>query len=453
MKRILLSGTGSGVGKTTISTGIMKALSDEHKIQSFKVGPDYIDPSYHNCATGIASRNLDSFFMSDGQIRCSFRNAMQTSKADYAIIEGVRGLYEGISPITDVGSSASIAKALNAPVVLIINSKSLVRSAAAMTLGFKALDSKINIQGVILNNVKSQRHYLKTKESVEKLSNTTVIGGIIRDPSITMEQRHLGLIPAVEEERIKGLIEKWGQLVKDNLDLDMLIEIMDNSEDIPDDYENIWATERTRQKTKIAVPFDEAFNFYYHENLEALEHNNAEIIYFSPIHDEELPDVDALYIGGGYPEIYNKQLSDNKGMLKSIKEFSDNNNPIYAECGGLMYLTKSIDNRQMVGVYPYESTLTKKVQGLSYTIAKVVRDNPIQKVGSTYHGHEFHYSKVDYTGKNVNDFAFQMQRGVGINGTHDGLLYKNTVASYIHTHTACLPDFAYNFTRKAYEND
>lgn len=451
MKRIVLSGTGSGVGKTTISTGIMKALSDEYKIQSFKVGPDYIDPSYHTCATGIPSRNLDSFFMSEGQIRQSFINGMQHSKADYAIIEGVRGLYEGISPINDIGSTSSIAKALNAPVVLIINSRSLVRSAAAMTLGFKALDSQINIQAVILNNVKSQKHYLKTKEAVEKLSNTPVIGGIIRDKSITMEQRHLGLIPAVEEDRIKGLIEKWGNLIKENIDLDALIDIMKNSPDMDKQNEAIWKKDKTRQKTRIAVAFDEAFNFYYHENIEALEANNAEILYFSPIHDEEVPDADALYIGGGYPEIFKKELSANKSMLNSIKAFSDNNQPIYAECGGLMYLTNSIDNLPMVGVYPYESMLTSKVQGLSYTIAEVIKDNPIQNKGSVYHGHEFHYSKVEYTGNNVDDFAFKMKRGVGINGTHDGLIKNNTVASYVHTHTACLPDFAYNFTQKAYE--
>ncbi len=451
MKRIVLSGTGSGVGKTTISTGIMKALSDEYKIQSFKVGPDYIDPSYHTCATGIPSRNLDSFFMSEGQIRQSFINGMQHSKADYAIIEGVRGLYEGISPINDIGSTSSIAKALNAPVILIINSRSLVRSAAAMTLGFKALDSQINIQAVILNNVKSQKHYLKTKEAVEKLSNTPVIGGIIRDKSITMEQRHLGLIPAVEEDRIKGLIEKWGNLIKENIDLDALIDIMKNSPDMDKQNEAIWKKDKTRQKTKIAVAFDEAFNFYYHENIEALEANNAEILYFSPIHDEEVPDADALYIGGGYPEIFKKELSANKSMLNSIKAFSDNNQPIYAECGGLMYLTNSIDNLPMVGVYPYESMLTSKVQGLSYTIAEVIKDNPIQNKGSVYHGHEFHYSKVEYTGNNVDDFAFKMKRGVGINGTHDGLIKNNTVASYVHTHTACLPDFAYNFTQKAYE--
>jgi len=164
-----------------------------------------------------------------------------------------------------------------------------------------------------------------------------------------------------------------------------------------------------------------------------------------------VPDADALYIGGGYPEIFKKELSTNKSMLKSIKAFSDNNQPIYAECGGLMYLTNSIDKLPMVGVYPYESMLTSKVQGLSYTIAEVVKDNPIQNKGSVYHGHEFHYSKVEYTGSNMDDFAFKMKRGVGINGTHDGLLKNNSVASYVHTHTACLPDFAYNFTQKAYE--
>lgn len=452
MKRVVLTGTGSGVGKTTIATGIMKALSDEHKIQPFKVGPDYIDPSYHNCATGVSSRNLDSFFMSDGQIRQSFKNGMTSSHADYGIIEGVRGLYEGISPTNDIGSTSSIAKALNSPVILIINSRSLVRSAAAMTLGFKALDSRIDIEGVILNNVKSQKHYLKTKEAVEKLANTRVLGGIERDNSISMEQRHLGLIPAVEQERISGLVEKWGELIRENIDLDALMEIMDNSNPIINEYEPIWSPNKTKHKTRIAVPFDEAFNFYYKENLEALEYNNAKIEYFSPIHDEQLPSVDALYIGGGYPEIFKKELSKNTTMLESIKEFSQDNHPIYAECGGLMYLCKTIESLPMVDVFPYHSMLTKRVQGLSYTIAHVQRDNPILKKNTTYHGHEFHYSKVEYTGSNSNDFAFSMRRGVGITGKYDGLLKNNTLASYIHTHTACLPDFGYNFTQSAYEN-
>lgn len=452
MKRVVLSGTGSGVGKTTISTGIMNALSKKYKIQSFKVGPDYIDPSYHKYATGNDARNLDSFFMSEGQIRQSFKQGMENINADYGIIEGVRGLYEGISPINDVGTTSSIAKSLNAPVILIINSRSLVRSAAAMTLGFKALDKDINIEGVILNNVKSEKHYKKTKEAVETLSKTPVLGGIIRDKSIAMEQRHLGLIPAVEEDRIKGLIEKWGELIENNIDLDLLVDIMNNSESVEKNYEPIWSINKTQDKTKIGIPFDEAFNFYYQENIEALKYNNSKLVYFSPIHDEEIPDVDALYMGGGYPEIFKKELSSNKTMLKSIKSFSENNGSIYAECGGLMYLTKSIDKLPMVNVFPYESRLTKKVQGLSYTIADVLQDNPILKKGSQYRGHEFHYSKVEYTGSNPDDFAFKMKRGVGITGKYDGLFKNNTVASYIHTHTSCLPDFAYNFTQSIINN-
>lgn len=452
MKRIVLSGTGSGVGKTTISTGIMQALSDEFKIQPFKVGPDYIDPSYHECATDTPARNLDSFFMSESQIRTSFLNGMSNSNAKYGVIEGVRGLYEGISPVNDVGSTSSIAKALNAPVVLIINSRSLVRSAAAMVLGFKALDPAINIEGVILNNVKSEKHYKKTKKAIEELTCTPVIGGIVRNPEISIQQRHLGLIPAVEHDTIKDMVDVWGELIAENIDLDMLVDIMNKADDIEDEKSPIWSENITHQKTHIGIPFDEAFNFYYRENIEALEANNAKIEYFSPIHDDELPDVDALYIGGGYPEIFKKELSENTQMLKSVKQFSDDNHPIYAECGGLMYLTRSIDGVEMTKIFDYDSNLTKCVQGLSYTIAEVTQENPVLPVGREYHGHEFHYSKVEYTGKNFDDdFAFKMKRGVGINGSHDGLLKNNTLASYIHTHTASAPELAYNLTTNAYE--
>ncbi|MDO5851214.1 MAG: Ni-sirohydrochlorin a,c-diamide synthase [Methanobacteriaceae archaeon] len=449
MKRLVITGTGSGVGKTTITTGIMKALSEEYKIQPFKVGPDYIDPSYHTMATGIQSRNLDSFFMDDGQIRQSFINGMTVSKANYSIIEGVRGLYEGISATNDIGSTASIAKSLNAPIILIINSRSLVRSAAAMTLGFKALDKNVQINGVILNNVKSRSHYLKTKEAVETLANTPVLGGITRNEEISIKQRHLGLIPAVEKEQIKDLINSWGKLVKDNIDLDKIIEILNNCEKLSKNTNPIW-NKTINSKVKIAVPFDEAINFYYKENFEALEANKAQIKFFSPLHDEVMPDADALYFGGGYPEIFKKELSNNSSMIKSIQKFSKDNHPIYAECGGLMYLTKSIDNVPMADIFHYKSCLTKKVQGLSYTIADTIIDNPLLKKGEQFKGHEFHYSKVEYTGNN-NDFAFEMKRGKGIIGKYDGLLKNNTVASYVHTHTASCLNFANNFINLAKE--
>ncbi len=450
--RIVLAGTGSAVGKTTISTGIMKALSEETNIQPFKVGPDYIDPTYHTLATGNKSRNLDSFFMSDGQIREAFERAMSITGSKMGIIEGVRGLYEGISPTGDVGNTASVAKALNSPVILILNARSLVKSAAAVVLGFKSLDPEINIEGVILNHVKNQRHYLKAKEAVEKLTNTQVIGGIPRSDSLTVEQRHLGLVPAVERENLLGFIEKWGQVVSENIDLDALKDIMKHAGRIPADREELWEKENTK-KVKIGVAQDEIFTFYYQENLEALEDNHAKIVPFSPYHDEELPDVDALYIGGGYPEIFSYELEKNHSMRQDIKQFHLNERPIYGECGGLMYLTNSINGYKMSEVFPYPSLMTDKVQGLSYVISEAQEDNIISKKGDVYRGHEFHYSKVDIgANPNINpEFAFKILRGRGIIDSKDGIMSKNTLASYVHTHAAACPGFASNLTRNAWE--
>lgn len=444
--RIVLAGTGSAVGKTTIATGIMKALSEEYRVQPFKAGPDYIDTSYHTLATGNNSRNIDSFFMSDGQIRTSFERGLKTSKADFGIIEGVRGLYEGISPIGDVGNTASIAKALDSPVILIINSRSLVKSAAAIVIGFKTLDPSIRIDGVILNQVKNKRHYLKTKEAIETLAKTDVIGGIKRDEVIKVEQRHLGLVPAVERENLLNYIEKWGEVIKENIDLDALISIMKNAGKLPEGREETWRQEN-RKKVKIGVAMDEVFNFYYTENLEALKANNAQIVEFSPYKDEEVPDVDGIYFGGGYPEIFAKELESNQSMRRSVLKFYEDGNPIYGECGGLMYLTNSINGNKMCGIFNYESQMTKNVQGLSYVIAETQKDNPITKKGEIFRGHEFHYSKVLLNGKP--EFAFKILRGRGIKGELDGLISKNTIASYLHTHTAACPNFASNFTQSA----
>ena len=445
--RIVIAGTGSAVGKTTIATGIMKALSEEYKIQPYKVGPDYIDPSYHTLATGNNSRNLDSFFMSDDQIRNSFERGIKLSKADFGIIEGVRGLYEGISPIGDVGNTASIAKALDAPIILIINARSLVKSAAAIVIGFKALDPNIKIDGVILNQVKNKKHYLKTKEAVETLAKTSVIGGIQRDESISVEQRHLGLVPAVERENLLNYIHKWGEIIKENLDLDALVSIMKNTGEIPEGRENNWIQENNN-KVKIGIPMDEVFNFYYIENIEALKANNADIVYFSPLKDNNIPDVDALYIGGGYPEIFAKELENNESMRKSILKFHHDDNPIYGECGGLMYLMRSINGKKMCGIFNYDVQMTKKVQGLSYVIAKANKSNIITKKGEIFRGHEFHYSEVFLNG-NKPEFAFEILRGKGITDSMDGLMKKNTIATYIHTHTAACPNFAPNLIQSA----
>ena len=443
--RIILAGTGSAVGKTTIATGIMKALSEKYTVQPFKVGPDYIDPSYHTLATNNTSRNLDSFFMTPGQIRDSYTKAM--SKADIAVIEGVRGLYEGIDSINDIGSTASVAKALKAPVILIINARSLVKSAAALVLGFKQLDPEINIAGVILNKVKNKAHYLKTKKSIEEITKTEVIGGIIRDEAISIEQRHLGLVPARERENSLKFINLWSEVIKNSIDLDRLVEIAKTSPKINTDLSPIWNV-KTSDPVKIAVAYDEVFNFYYKENIESLKANNAKIQYFSPLNDETLPDADALYIGGGYPELFSNELSKNTTMLESIRKFHHEERPIFAECGGLMYLMKSIHENAQVGIYPYQSVLTERVQALKYTICEVKCDNIISKKGEIFHGHEFHYSKVNVDSLK-NKMAFEVKRGKGSYNLMDGFIEGNALASYIHTHVAAMPDFAVNFTDSA----
>ncbi len=435
------------MGKTTISTGIMKALSREQKVQPFKVGPDYIDPTYHTLATGNVSRNLDSFFMNDGQIREAFERGLGISNSRMGVIEGVRGLYEGISPTGDVGNTASIAKALNAPVILILNSRSLVKSAAAIVIGFKTLDPTIKIEGVILNLVKNRKHYLKTKEAVEKLADTPVIGGIPRDDAISVEQRHLGLVPAVERENIKRNIEDWGRVMEENIDLDALITIMKGAGSLPEGREPLFQQKSVR-KVKMGIARDEVFTFYYQDNLEALEANQAELVYFSPLHDEELPDVDGIYIGGGYPEVFARELEANHSMRSSVKKFHQEERPIYAECGGLMYLTRSINQHSMCGVFGYNSSMTKKPQALSYVIARASRDNIIIPEGETFHGHEFHYSKLELEGQQP-EFAFDILRGRGVVDSRDGLMSKNTLASYVHTHVAACSTFASRLVRAA----
>lgn len=438
------------MGKTTISTGIMKALSEEQKVQPFKVGPDYIDPTYHTLATNNISRNLDSFFMSNGQIREAFERGLNISNSKMGVIEGVRGLYEGISPVEDVGNTASIAKALNAPVILILNARSLVKSAAAIVIGFKTLDPTIRIEGVILNLVKGRKHYLKAKEAVEKLADTPVIGGIPRDEAITVEQRHLGLVPAVERENIKRNIRDWGKLMVENVDLDALISIMKGAGKLPEGREPLFQ-QKNRKKVKIGIARDEVFTFYYQDNLEAMEANNAEMVYFSPLHDQEVPDVDGIYVGGGYPEIFARELEANQNMRQSMNKFHQDERPIYAECGGLMYLSRSINQHQMCDVFGYNSHMTKKPQALSYVIAKATHDNIIIPAGETFHGHEFHYSRLELEGANPK-FAFEILRGRGVTGSMDGLMSKNTLASYVHTHVAACPSFASKLVKSALED-
>ncbi|ABR55897.1 Ni-sirohydrochlorin a,c-diamide synthase [Methanococcus aeolicus] len=446
-KRIILAGTSSMVGKTTISTGIMKALSKKYTIQPYKIGPDYIDPTYHTTATKNQSRNLDSFFMDDGQIMELFKRNSKNSNADISVIEGVRGLYEGISPYNDIGTTASISKSLNASTILIVDGRSLTRSAAAIIKGFKSFDTDVNIDGVIFNKIRGEKHYKKLKEAINYyVPDIEVIGALPRDEKLEVSQRHLGLVPTPENrEKLNNDVELWGKVVEEHLDLDKIVELSNRYELEEAEANNtINTTEHTKlyelnkNKCTVGVAYDEVFNFYYWDNFKALEDNGAKIKFFSPLNDEYIPDCDVLYLGGGYPEIYANELNKNKSMMESIKNFDGK---IYGECGGLMYLTNSINGIKMTGVLDCDSIMTDRVQGLSYVKATFMSDCMVGKKGAEFKAHEFHYSKLI----NIKEksFAYDINRGTGIINNKDGIIKDNRIlGGYAHQHCVANPYFA-----------
>ncbi len=461
--RILIAGDRSSAGKTTISIGIMSVLRDMgYKVQPFKVGLDFIDPSYHTEVTDRFSRNLDGYIMTEDAIREVFSHAVKD--ADIAVIEGVRGLFEGLEATSDIGSTAQIAKILQCPVILVINARSITRSAAALVSGYKSFDPDVNIVGVILNNIGSSRHGEKARRAIEVYNDIDVIGEIPRNDSMKISMRHLGLIPALEgRKRLANFADNMvliKNIIKEGIDIDRLILYALSARNIIRPDENIFKPKYNRNKIRIGVALDEAFNFYYQDNLELLQLTGAELIYFSPIKDGILPDVDGLYIGGGYPELFAQELEDNISMRESIKQASEEGLPIYAECGGLMYLTQDINtdilkNRnyyntetkggtfQMVGAVPGRTLMGNK-RVISYNVGSFIKDNVIGKTGATFIGHEFHHSEIINIPENT-DFAIKLNRGTGIKGDLDGMLVNNTMAAYAHLHAASYTDFANAF--------
>jgi len=426
--RLVIAGTGSGVGKTTIATGLMSLLSRGGKVQGFKVGPDFIDPMFHQAATGRPSRNLDSFFMDHATIRNLF--GWSTRDADLAIVEGVRGLYEGLTSTGDVGSTAEIAKLLEAPVVLVVNARSLGKSAAAQVLGYKMLDPQVRIEGVILNQVSGERHRAKATEAVERLTGTRVVGAIERSRE-SMPERHLGLVTA-EEQDLPSILGRMEEMLVD-IDLDLLEEIARSAVDREFPRESPFP--RARYGGKVAVPRDRAFSFYYRENIESMEAAGLEIEHFSPLEGDPLPDADACYLGGGYPEVHASRLAENLDFLEGVRNLSDEGKLVYGECGGMLVMCRSIGNEggghRMAGIFPYDAELTRDRQGLSYVMARGTEDNfmfPLREI----RGHEFHYTRLIPTPRTV--FGYEIVRGKGIDGGHDGLMARRTIGTYMHQH-------------------
>lgn len=434
---LLIAGTTSGVGKTTITLAIMHHLKYRmgYSIQPFKVGPDFIDPSYHRMVTGRESRTLDAWMMGrDGLIK-NFTD--WTKDVDIAVIEGVMGLYDGATGKSDFASSAYVAKLLKSKIILVIDAARAARSIAAMALGYVMFGKDTKIAGIILNNVSGDKHANYISEAFKSTIKVPILGIIFRSKELKFQERHLGLIPVDElEPSNKVNVIRIAKQVSESINYEVLLKDFK----IRYSKENRIKFNRYGQKTKIkiGVALDNSFNFYYSENLDQLRSLGAAIEFFSPLVDNELPEgISGIVLGGGFPEILANKLSSNYSMMESIKDAAERGLPIYAECGGLMYLTRSIGGYKnfksplkMVGLIDGDTFMSKRLT-LNYTRANF-RSSVYGRI-LNLKGHEFHYSSIENIGNDCK-FAYDLSKGYGIDGKHDGVLVYNTLASYMHLH-------------------
>ncbi len=443
MKGFVFSGTGSGVGKTSVTTGLLSLLSKGRKVQAFKAGPDFIDPMYHTAATGRPARNLDSFMLDDDTIRNVVGYA--SKDADLCVVEGVRGLYEGFTGDGDVGSTAYVAKLLGFPVVLVVDAGSLTRSAAAIINGFRSFDPEVKIAGVILNKVSGRQHSDKLDVAMETYcKGVKVLGKIPKDRENTLGQRHLGLqtLHSFEQKEIEPL-----ERLADPVDLDMLMGIAEEcTADLPDSSPYV----RRRSGLKAAVPMDDAYSFYYRENIECLEASGIEVRTFRPADGEHLPDADMAYLGGGYPELYADRISSNRDFLDGLENMCAEGKPILGECGGLMTLCSSMTDKsgkeyRMSGVFDAKAEFVDKRHGPTYVLAEAKGNNPL--FSGPMRGHEYHYSEV--LAHEDAEFCFDIRRGLGIRDGKDGLVRNNAVGTYMHQHALSCDDWAKGFVESA----
>ncbi len=441
--RVVIAGTITKVGKTLISLGLMRALRNRgFVVQPFKVGPDFIDPSFHYFATGRFSRNLDSFMMDAKDIRRIFCKA--SKDADIAIIEGKTALYDSHDAIDERGSTAHVAKILDSPVILIANAERISRGIAAQLIGYKMFDRDVKIKGVILNKVGNERHAKKVRLATEKLAEMEVVGVIPRREDIVLPYRHLGLVPAHERDEFSRIFDLMAEVVENYVNVDRIVEIAEDCGEMECDEEE---AEFVKEDVKIGIIRDKPFSFYYQDNIDSLS-RVAEVVYIDSLRDKRLPDVDALYIGGGFPEVFAKELEANKSLREDIYDFCNSGKPVYAECGGLMFLGETIstfdgDEYEMVGFLPIKTVMNRRFQALGYTEYISEIDTPISKAGDRFLAHEFHYSKVIPLSELK--FAFKVLRGRGIENGKDGIIRERTLATYAHVHTYAYKGFVRNF--------
>ena len=425
--RIVIAGTHSGCGKTTIASGIMAALTQRGlKVQPFKVGPDFIDPSHHTRICGRISRNLDPFMM--GEEGCVDTFIRATEGADIAVIEGVMGMYDGVDG-SDIASTAHVARILKAPVILVVDAKGMSRSVHALIDGYRRYDPTVFFSGVILNRIGSPRH----RSMIEPSLTLPSFGYIPRKEELAVESRHLGLKMAHES----ASMGEFGKIIEENCNLDALLSAAHQVPPLKDSIKPI--DNKKQAHTKIGVALDEAFCFYYQDNLDNLKRLGAELVFFSPLSDS-LPDVDAVYLGGGYPELHLPALESSR-CRQELKTATDSGMPVYGECGGLMYLTEEIRSDKtyrMCGILPASAEMTSRIQALGYVKGETIASHSFLCSGQSLAGHEFHYSQVHPSGDAR--YALRLSRGKGIDGGKDGLISQNVLGCY--THVYFTPTFA-----------
>lgn len=442
--RIILAGTHSGAGKTTLTLGLLSALKKHgFKVQPFKVGPDYIDPGLHRVASGLYSHNLDAWMGSDSVVREVFQ--LHTKQCDIAVIEGVMGLFDGMGN-GDCGSTAHIARLLEAPVILVINARGMARSCGALIKGYREFDPELDVAGVIFNNVGGPKHVATLKTVAEEEMGVPALGFVRRHSHINIPERHLGLLPAAEHDGLSRLIDDLTGVIDTDIDIERLLGV---AREAPPLKKAVKKTIERKYRVKLAVARDEAFNFYYRDSLEYLQELGAELCFFSPLNDISLPgEIDGIYIGGGFPEMFSPRLAGNRSMRDSVRLAVESGIPLYAECGGLMYLAEKIidfdgNTYDGVGLVPGQVLMQKKLEALGYVIAKPLRESILARPGEELRGHEFHYSKL--TGLPDHNAAYRFYGGRGMDGRPEGFARDNLLASYLHLHFRSNPTAADRF--------
>ncbi|OUD14100.1 cobyrinate a,c-diamide synthase [Thioflexithrix psekupsensis] len=434
MPHVLISAAHKSSGKTTLSIGLSAALSRlGQRVQTFKKGPDYIDPLWLHQASQRPCHNLDFYTMSHAEIVHYVAHYGQN--ADMCLIEGNKGLYDGVD-IEGSNSNAALAHLLGSPVILVLDTQGITRGIAPLLLGYQAFDPQLHIAGVILNKVGGARHEQKLRAVIERYTSIPVVGAVQRDPRLDIDERHLGLIPSTELMHTEEKINEIAELISQQVDLSACMNIAAQAPALLP--VKLAQTEAVfyPEKLRIGVIRDSAFNFYYASDLEALERNGAELIFIDAVRDSHLPLLDGLFIGGGFPETNGQLLAANYSFKEELRQAIENDLPVYAECGGLMYLGRYIywcdEKMKMVGALPYNTVMENKPQGRGYVKLQETAYHPwgITGNGEVY-AHEFHHSRIIHLDGHFN-FAYRVQRGSGMINQQDGLVYRNTLVNYAH---------------------